>query len=97
MRHPYAEDNWNSHCRSQGHSNAVANLEAEKEVAGLNGLTQKPMTNFFRVVRKKKVGGEAVSKGATEPKSNTVDFLMDNKPTECAGCGIRFRDHGRRG
>ena len=57
MRHPYAEDNWNSHCRSQGHSNDVANLEAEKEVAGLNGLTQKPMTNFFCVVRKKKVVG----------------------------------------
>ena len=56
MRHPYAEDNWNSHCRSQGHSNAVVNLEAEKEVADLNGFTQKPMTNFFRVVRMKKVG-----------------------------------------
>ena len=56
MRHLYAEDNWNSHCRSQGHSNAVANFEAEKEVSGLNVLTQKPMTNFFRVVRMKKVG-----------------------------------------
>ena len=55
------------------------------------------MTNFFRVVRKKKVGGEAVSKGATEPKSNTVDFLMDNKPTECAGVWNSFQGPRKKG
>ena len=72
MRHPYALSAWDEHCRGKRHSDAAANIAAEKEQDVLRNKKQKAMANFFPVKKRTKTK-DAVDTSATR-KQPAIDL-----------------------
>ena len=66
IRHPYALSAWDEHCCGKRHSDAAANIAAEKENDVLKNKKQKAMANFFPVKKKSKTKSAVNNSEATK-------------------------------
>ena len=53
-RHAFAPGSYDDHCTTKKHSESLAHKKAEKKKKEFKHKTQKPMVNFFKIVKKKK-------------------------------------------
>jgi len=61
-RHAIAPGSYDDHCTTKKHSDSLAHKKADKKKKEFTHKTQKPMVNFFKIVKKKKGANKELMK-----------------------------------
>ena len=73
-RHAFAPGSYDDHCTTKKHSDSLAHKKAEKKKKKeFKHKTQKPMVNFFKIVKKKKGADKELMKSTAAGEDDAAN------------------------